>query len=303
MGNEFNSSSDIRTEHHTDAEEQPLNTQNTPSSDSITIETLLSNPDNNNQHCMDGTLPSGWKQRMDHESHKYYYMDHNNRSTKCNPPNTITKIGNKSIIIHNESTTINQLSDCWDIENPASNPYIIFNNNLSNTISVKTDSNTNRAQWISVFGTKIVTKGEYKRWQIKILPNTDIPNNVSRNTNKAVKCMIGVVDIDSISAGERGNAIQSAFWLLPRIGYCFGGEKGRKYHIDKKGKSYGHKYKVGDTVTVELNRTNNRFIMHNDLRFYTNENVNGLAFNVDNDRNYVLAVALCGDKYHLQIYD
>ena len=115
--------------------------------------------------------------------------------------------------------------------------------------------------------------------------------------------MIGIIDIDSIFEKEQGQCIENEFWILPYFGYAFGGEKGRKYHIDKKGKSYSKKYKIGDVITVELNRTANNFIMHNDLKFYTNEKVDGIAFNIDNDRNYVLAVALCDDKYRLQISD
>merc|ERR1719384_27279 len=127
--------------------------------------------------------------------------------------------------------------------------YISFNTNMSNTVHLK---QRDQKQWISFFGTKIVAKGCYKRWQIKI---QNVTGSVSRKS-KTAKCFIGIVDIDSLNERERGRAIQCQFWMLPYFGYAFG-EKGRKYHIDKKGMSYSKKIKIGDVVTVELNRTCN----------------------------------------------
>merc|ERR1712083_115831 len=97
-------------------------------------------------------------------------------------------------------------------------------------------------------GTNIVAKGQYKRWELKILP-------IKKSLNKTAKIMIGVVDVDTLSEREKGNAIESEFWFLPRFGYAIEGQTGKKYHIDHKGKAYTSKWKVGDTITVELNRT------------------------------------------------
>ena len=124
-----------------------------------------------------------------------------------------------------------------------------------------------------------------------------------RVNNKTAKVMIGIIDIDSIQLNQRGKVIEGNFCLLPYFGYGFNGINGKKYHIDKTGKSYSNRYKIGDVIIVELNRTQNDYIKHNELKFYTNDKVNGMAFNIDNDRNYVLAVSLYDDKYDIQICD
>jgi len=152
-------------------------------------------------------------------------------------------------------------------------------------------------EWISFFGTKIVSKGEYKRWDLKLLAN----KNRNGFNNKTVKVMIGVIDVNTLNERERGNAIPCEFWNMPKFGYCVCGQTGKKYHIEKKGNAYTSKWKIGDTITVELNRTSNRFIMHNDLKYFTNQRVDGMAFTVDIDRNYVLAVALCDEYCAVQI--
>eukprot|EP00483_Globobulimina_turgida_P006054 UN06064 len=192
----------------------------------------------------------------------------------------------------------NELTDCWDIENQNYNKHIWCN---YHTIRLKQRYKNNN-KWISCFGTKIVTKGEYKRWQIKILPSNFESDNDKRYIKKGgtAKVMIGVVDIDSVSERQRGTALNSQFWMSPHFGYAFCGENGKKYH-NSTGETFSKKYKIGDTISIELNRTSNRHIMHNDLRFYTNSNVDGLAFTVDHERNYVLAVAVCSEKYDIQI--
>jgi len=113
------------------------------------------------------------------------------------------------------------LTDCWDITEQNDNEYIICNHN---TIRLK--QTRNKKEWISCFGTLIVTKGQYKRWQIKILP-------INKGKKGGIaKVMIGVCSIESLRDSERGNALNSEFW---------------------------NKYKIGDTVTVGLNRTSNRY--------------------------------------------
>ncbi len=210
--------------------------------------------------------------------------------------NKITKNTNES---DETDDRHNPLSDAWDIQPDVSNRFIWCNDN---SIRLKQRDKNNK-EWISCFGTKIVTKGEYKRWQIKILPrNCESDINKKRYINKrgTAKVMIGVVDIESLREKQRGIAINSQFWMFPHFGYAFCGENGKKYH-KSNGETFSSKYKIGDVITVELNRKSNRHIMHNDLRFYTNSKVDGLAFTVDHERNYVLAVALCSEKYDIQI--
>ena len=184
-------------------------------------------------------------------------------------------------------------SGMWDIHNPLQDAYISFSQTLDNTIYLKPRNKKNK-EWISFFGTNIVTKGQYKRWELRILP-------IKKSLNKTAKVMIGVVDVDTLNERERGCAIQSEFWFTPKFGYSVCGQTGKKFHIDQKGRAYTNKWKVGDTITVELNRTSNRFIMHNDLNYFSNQRVDGMAFTVDIDRNYVLAVALCDQHCAIQI--
>merc|ERR1712228_586575 len=37
-------------------------------------------------------LPPGWEQRIDPETNKVYYVDHNTQTTQWNPPHTLTKV-------------------------------------------------------------------------------------------------------------------------------------------------------------------------------------------------------------------
>merc|ERR1719245_460259 len=192
--------------------------------------------------------------------------------------------------IFNENSKI---TDMWDIHNPSLDAYISFSKSLSNTVYLKPRDKKNK-KWISFFGTNIISKGQYKRWNLKLLP-------IKKSINKTAKVMIGVVDVDTLNEREKGNAIQSEFWFTPKFGYSVCGQTGKKYHINEEGCAYTNKWKVGDTITVELNRTSNRFIMHNDLNFFCNQKVEGMSFTVDIDRNYVLAVSLCDNHCAIQI--
>eukprot|EP01084_Bolivina_argentea_P012854 24072_1 len=142
----------------------------------------------------------------------------------------------------------NQLTDCWCIDNHNNNEYIYCNHN---TIRLKPKY---KNQWISCLGSKIVTKGEYKRWIIKILPtNTNKKyTKLLRGGNKSIaKVMIGIIDVNCLIERERGNIINGPFWIKPYFGYAYGGEKGKKYHNSSIGMTYSSKYKIGDIITVE----------------------------------------------------
>merc|ERR1712228_30169 len=212
--------------------------------------------------------------------------------------NTVTKtlsINDQTMSIREFVCSESKASDMWDIHSPMQDASISFSQTLNNTIYLKPRNKKNH-NWISFFGTQIVTKGQYKRWELKILP-------IKKSLNKTAKVMIGVVDVDTLNERERGSSIQSEFWTSAghKFGYSVCGQTGKKYHIDLKGRAYRKQWKVGDTINVELNRTSNRFIMHNDMSFYTNQKVDGMAFTVDIDRNYVLAVALCDQHCAIQI--
>ena len=49
----------------------------------------------------------------------------------------ITKNDGATVIIHNESNKMNQLSNCWDTDHPAQNQYVSFHQPLSNAIYLK----------------------------------------------------------------------------------------------------------------------------------------------------------------------
>merc|ERR1712204_144852 len=75
---------------------------------------------------------------------------------------------------------------------------------------------------------------------------------------------IGIVDHQSISPDENGKGINAPFWNGNdgHFGYAIGRTKG--------GNNYKKKFKIGDVVTIELNRKSNGYITHNELRYYTN---------------------------------
>mmetsp|Transcript_28915 Transcript_28915/g.47351 ORF Transcript_28915/g.47351 Transcript_28915/m.47351 type:complete len:266 (+) Transcript_28915:32-829(+) len=195
----------------------------------------------------------------------------------------------------------NQLSDCWSIEDPKLDAMIAFSETVPNSVFLRPGIAEYKT-WITVFGTKIASKTEYKRWHIRILPNPQRIGGIKGNDLcKTAHIMLGIVDINNLSYKQRGCATQIQFWERPFFGYAFGAATGRKYHCDAKGVNYGSKCKIGDTIAVVLNRTCNNITEHSELEFHTNDIVHGKAFNVDDTRNYILAVALSDDTYQIQI--
>ena len=175
--------------------------------------------------------------------------------------------------------TNDEFTDFWDLD--LNNEFIeLSDHNLNSVHCVKKKS----SHWISCFGSKIVRNGQRHSWKIKILSR----DNNKYNTEIA-NVVIGVCDQRNIKTNIGG------FWTHPFFGYGYTGASGHKLNGNKHSQMYGSKYKTNDVITVELNA--------NELRFMCNGLKNGLAFNVDNKRNYVLAVAFCNNRYDLQIYD
>ena len=173
---------------------------------------------------------------------------------------------------------IKYISDTWNTG--ISNNLIIFNiNNNSATRSGK------RGEWVNCFGNQSVTKGQYKKWEVKIIPKKQI----KKAKDGIADVVIGIIDIKKITAKSGG------FWLGPSLGYGYYGWNGKKFHTQKKGKNYGGKYSVNDKIGVEIN------MQRYDLGFYINDVYQGRAFNIDARLSYCLAVALSTPDYDIQI--
>jgi len=196
-------------------------------------------------------------------------------------------------VCQGENDKRNQFTDCWDIEDPNDDLYIQMNRSLPHTICLKPRDKRNKS-WITCCGTKIATKSSYSRWRLKILSNASEGGLL---TSRCANIMIGIVDHQSISPDENGKGINAPFWNGNdgHFGYAIGRTKGSN--------NYKKKFKIGDVVTIELNRKSNGYITHNELRYYTNGIAESVTFAVDMGRDYVLAVAMCDSHCQIQISD
>eukprot|EP01084_Bolivina_argentea_P072628 131874_1 len=201
----------------------------------------------------------------------------------------------KHTLTNHMSPRGNQFSDSWDLSR---SPNMELSKDSSKIIHCKQHINKiNSPKWVSGFGTTVVSKNQYKRWRLQIISKN---NNNKKLNNKSVNIFIGISD-NRITDSNHGT--NDLFWVYPYFGYAYYGNNGKKFHLDKRGKIYGKKYRLGDIITVELNRKNNIHSQHNYLNFYTNSRVHGSAFTVDNNRNYVLAIAVKGSQYGIKICD
>eukprot|EP01083_Nonionella_stella_P064138 166906_1 len=184
-----------------------------------------------------------------------------------------------------------QISDCWNSYNPQK---FGLNESPEKSHTIHRYSNINSG-WMSVFGTQLVAKGDYKKWRLKIYPRH---NTIKQRQSPFADLVIGVADARTIrSDNKRYNDYKGPFWREPFVGYGYHGLDGKKFHEKRKGKVHGQKFKVGDIITVELD-----LIQCNELKFYVNDTPNAhVSFHVDVKRQYVLALALCDDNYDVQI--
>eukprot|EP00483_Globobulimina_turgida_P011176 UN11197 len=166
----------------------------------------------------------------------------------------------------------------------------------------KTKQKKKNNDWMSVFGTHIIRKGDCKQWKLKIYPRNDSINHIIEHQAFQVSdIVVGIVDAQTVridankNKSDKYNNYDGAFWTVPYFGYGYYGFNGKKFHNQRRGKQYGNKFKIGDTVTIYLD------LQCNELKFYVNGIDNGLAFNVDGNRNYVLALSLSDDNYDVQI--
>ena len=198
-----------------------------------------------------------------------------------------------------------QMSDCWSCYHPQKfglNPYAEIQNTIHRISKKCKSSNKNQIDWISVFGTQIIQNGHYKAWKLKIYPRHETVEYMAQNNmsqRPVADIVVGVVDVETIKNGKntKYNRYDGGFWKDSYFGYGYYGFNGKKFHKKRRGKVYGKKYRIGDIITIELDR------QCNELSFYVNDVPNGLAFRIDEERNFVLAVSFCCDNYDVQICD
>eukprot|EP01084_Bolivina_argentea_P235543 396333_1 len=198
------------------------------------------------------------------------------------PPNS------PNIIKNSTNTSYDEFTDFWDLGAAQNTKYIELSDDILNAIHCTKHKSS---QWMSCFGSKIVCDGHDNTWKIKILRRENESNNIY-NGNNIANIVIGICDANIV---KNNNIKCGGFWTHPFFGYGYSGISGNKLNENKKSEIYGCKYKINDIITVNLN--------DNKLIFSCNDINNGIAFNVDNKRNYVLAVAFCNDRYDIQIYD
>ena len=136
--------------------------------------------------------------------------------------------------------------------------------------------------------------------EIKVLPRDDIYYHKKIKNGDIANIVIGICDIEYVKTRNNNNK-QGGFWMNSAyFGYGYAGYSGKKLDGNNRrsqSQSYGNKYCVGDIITMIMDNGTLLFNKNND------DNKYGIAFNIDKQRRYVLAVAFCNDHYDVQIYD
>jgi len=188
----------------------------------------------------------------------------------------------QSVIVVQQQPMVQQnikyISDTWNTS--IAHPKLVFNQNTHSVYR-----NGKRGEWVNCFGNQVISKGQYKKWEIKILPKF----KPKKQKDHIADVVIGVVDSKKVSNRAGG------FWLGPLLGYGYYGYNGKKFHTNKKGKAYSNKFNINDTLSIEVNMQD--FI----LNFYVNGQFKGKAYHIDARLSYVLAVALSTPDYEVQI--
>eukprot|EP01084_Bolivina_argentea_P011913 22306_1 len=157
-----------------------------------------------------------------------------------------------------DSQLDNQINDCWCLYHPQKfglNKSPQLKHTIHRISKHCKQSNSNINNWLSVFGTQIIRKGDYKIWKLKIYPRNDTINYIINNKSFPIAdIVIGIVDIDTINKQSKYYNYNGGFWTEPFFGYGYYGYNGKKFHNERRGKQYNNnnKYKVGDTITIEL---------------------------------------------------
>ena len=193
------------------------------------------------------------------------------------------------------------LTDSWDIQNTDShirvdNSYMI--NDETGNIDEKRIIER-KVQWDTglyhAFGTDIITRGQTKTWNIKIIKK----DPARRKPYVLIGIMEHQTKLDALNRRIEG--------FVQNNGYCLYTASGRKYHDRISGQQfkYGQQFnfKVGDIISMELDLTRKMNVDNDDnnkcgiLKFiingkYENEE-NHIAFNdIDINKQWIISVGL-----------
>eukprot|EP01083_Nonionella_stella_P270452 915873_1 len=182
------------------------------------------------------------------------------------------------VIQQQPSANIKYITDTW-------NTQISHHHLLYNTQNNSVCRSGKRGEWLNCYGNQIIMKGQYKKWEVKIIPKF----KPKKTKDHIADVVIGVVNAKKISDRAGG------FWLGPQLGYAYYGYSGKKFHTNRKGKAYSDKFNINDTISVEIN------MKDFELHYYVNGKHKGKAFPIDARLEYCFAAALCSPDYDLQI--
>lgn len=173
---------------------------------------------------------------------------------------------------------IKYISDTWNTK--IANNLLQFNLNNNSVTRIG-----KRGEWLNAFGNQIVTKGQYKRWEVKIIPKFV----AKKQKDYIADVVIGIVNCQKL------NNTFGGFWLGPMLGYGYYGYNGKKFHTKRQGKNYAAKFNINDQISIEVN------MQQFEMGFYVNNVYQGKAFPIDARLSYCLAVSLCSPDYDIQI--
>eukprot|EP01084_Bolivina_argentea_P136483 240362_1 len=123
----------------------------------------------------------------------------------------------QQVIIQQMQPNIKVVNDTWQILNNE----IVLNQQLNSV------HRNGKGQWLSTFGQQTINKGQYKKWEIKIIPKI-----IVRNAKQGIAdIVIGIADSKLV---KQIGSKKGSFWLRPFYGYGFYGFNGKKFHINKK---------------------------------------------------------------------
>ena len=150
---------------------------------------------------------------------------------------------------------------------------------------ISSDNDTNGPIFsASAFGSNICVKGRKYYWMIKIEEGTEL---ISKSIN------IGIIENDAAKKNEIG-------WYFESYGYSYH-NNGSTWNKGCSGgitKMYGDFMNVGDIIHVWLDLKDS-----NTLSYGKNDKHYGVAFDIDNDKEYRLAVQLQNAKISIQNFD
>ena len=136
-------------------------------------------------------------------------------------------------------------------------------------------------QWRNAFGSLVIGKGDYQTWKIEIMGPVQ-----RERVNRSI--MFGIMSLDQFKLNK---TIKSKVYFSgPKYnGYSFNAYDGRKCHKGISHK-YGSEWYRGDIIEMTLDMSDEN--SKGKLSFKVNNIDQGVAFGVDKNKQYCMALAV-----------